>query len=112
MTLPFEIAQQSSSRDVMRYEETDAICSSIAQQLLSDDPQVQSARQDGVLAVARVILDRRLGIAPSEFPGNTTQDKCDFLRQRVGNFDRECSGVMLHDTYARVTAVKSSTLAA
>jgi len=66
------------------------------------DPDLQRVREDAVLDVSRVILERRLGLMPGEYIGSRPEGKLLYLKMHVEDWSVETSGVLLHDVHGRV----------
>src|SRR4051794_14777432 len=69
----------------------------LAQHLLVADPNLQRVREDALLDVSRVILERRLGLTPGEYIGSRPEDKLLYLKMQIEDWSVETSGVVLHD---------------
>ena len=74
----------------------------LAERLLVADVDLQRVREDALLDVSRVILERRIGLAPSEFIGSSVDDKLLYLKMCIEDWSVETSGVLLHDVHGRV----------
>src|SRR4051794_10738208 len=80
----------------------DEACAFLAEHLLVADPEVQRVREDAVLNVSRVILERRLGLTPGDYIGSRPEDKLLYLKMQIEDWSVETSGVLLHDVHGRV----------
>ena len=67
----------------------------LAERLLVADPNLQRVREDALLNASRVILERRIGLLPSEFIGSSVDDRLLYLKMCIDDWSVETSGVLL-----------------